>query len=285
MLKGAKALALPLKYGQDISISPIQKSKEILWRTYVKNRLWFEAKFDQELNIVDSTINLVAHKLQKILKASLRLNGLNAQAISGNQVTTNIHFDIEWGLGSSSSLLSNIAYWLNISPYQLQFETSNGSGYDIAAARSEKPIVYTLANKTPDIQDSSFNPPFKDQLYFVYLGKKQRSEESVAKFETKSIRESDIQRISEITEAAQSVKSLHAFVKLLTEHNDILASILKQQPPGELLFHDFDGFIKPLGAWGGDFVLAASEQASQKVKAYFYAKGYDTVFTYKELVK
>lgn len=285
VLKGAKALALPLKYGQDISISPLQKSKEILWRTYVKNRLWFEAKFDQELNILDSTINLVARKLQKILKASLRLNGLNAQAISGNQVTTYIQFDIEWGLGSSSSLLSNIAYWLDISPYQLQFETSNGSGYDIAAARSEKPIVYSLANNTPEIQKSSFNPPFKDQLYFVYLGKKQRSEESVASFETKNIGEGDIERISEITEAAQNTKSLDSFVILLSEHNDILASILDQQPPGELLFQDFDGFIKPLGAWGGDFVLAASEKPSSNVKDYFYEKGYNTVFTYKELVK
>jgi len=284
VLKGAKALALPLKYGQDISISPIRKSKEILWRTYVKNRLWFEAKFDQELNIVDSTINLVARNIQKILKASLRLNGLNAQAISGNQVTTNIQFDIDWGLGSSSSLLSNIAYWLNVSPYQLQFETSNGSGYDIAAARSDKPIVYSLDKNTPDIQKSSFDPPFKKHLYFVYLGKKQRSEESVAKFETKNIHESDIHRISEITEAAQTSKTLKEFVAILREHNHIIASILNQQPPGKQLFQDFDGFIKPLGAWGGDFVLAASEKSSVEVKNYFYEKGYNPVFSYNELV-
>jgi len=285
VLRGAKALALPLKYGQDISISPVQKSKEILWRTYVKNRLWFEAKFDQELNIVDTTVNLVAYKLQKILKASLRLSGLNAQAIAGNEVTTNIHFDIDWGLGSSSSLLSNIAYWLKVSPYQLQFETSNGSGYDVAAARSEKPILYHLNGHTPEVQNASFNPPFKQFLYFVYLGKKQRSEESVADFEAKTIRESDIKRISEITEAAQTAESLEAFIALLTEHNQILAGILNQEPPGETLFKDFDGFIKPLGAWGGDFVLAASEKSSTEVKAYFHNKGYNTVFTYKELVK
>lgn len=285
VLKGAKALALPLKYGQDMSISPVQKSKEILWRTYVKNRLWFEATFDQELNIIDTTLTIVARKLQKILRTSLELNGLKAQAITGNQVTSNINFDIEWGFGSSSSLLSNIGYWLKVSPFQLQFETSNGSGYDIAAARSEKPIVYSLKAEKPVIKEAAFNPSFKEHIYFVYLGKKQRSEESVARFNQNHISRQAVEEVSEITEKAIHAASLKEFNDLLIRHNDILSEILNQQAPGKVFFNDFEGVIKPLGAWGGDFIMATSHEGADYVRGYFSDKNYSPVFSYKELVK
>lgn len=285
VLKGAKALALPLKYGQDMSVSPLQKPKEILWRTYVKKRLWFEATFDQELNIIDTTLTMVARKLQKILRTSLALNGLKAQAITGNQVITKINFDIEWGFGSSSSLLSNIAYWLKVSPFQLQFETSNGSGYDIAAARSDKPIVYSLIEEKPVINKAAFNPSFKEDIYFVYLGKKQRSEESVARFNQSRISRQAIKEVSEITEKAINAASLIEFNDLLIRHNNILSEILKQQSPGKVLFSNFDGVIKPLGAWGGDFIMATSSAGSNYVRSFFSDKNYSPVFSYKDLVK
>ncbi|HKK10223.1 MAG TPA: GYDIA family GHMP kinase [Bacteroidales bacterium] len=285
VLKGAKALALPLKYGQDLSVSPLQKSKEILWKTFVKNRLWFEATFDQELNIIDTTFTMVAQKLQKILRASLELNGLPVQAISGNQVTSTINFDIEWGFGSSSSLLSNIGYWLKVSPFQLQFETSNGSGYDIAAARSEHPIIYSLKNNQPVFTKADFDPDFKNHMYFIYLGKKQHSEESVEQFNQNNISSQAIEEISEITEKAIEAKTISVFNDLLKRHNNILSAILKKEDPGNTLFKDFKGVIKPLGAWGGDFIMATSTEGPEYVKSYFSGKKYEPVFSYKDLAK
>ena len=43
---------------------------------------------------------------------------------------------------------------------------------------------------------------------------------------------------------------------------------------------DYEGQIKSLGAWGGDFILAAGPVNSKK---YFYDKGYNTVLNYKEI--
>jgi hypothetical protein len=47
----------------------------------------------------------------------------------------------------------------------------------------------------------------------------------------------------------------------------------------ESLFSDFDGIIKSLGAWGGDFVMAADHPAE-----YFAAKGYETIVAYEDMI-
>ena len=49
-----------------------------------------------------------------------------------------------------------------------------------------------------------------------------------------------------------------------------------------ILFNDYKGEIKSLGAWGGDFVLAAGPNNS---KEYFQKKGYKIVFSFKEILK
>ena len=45
-------------------------------------------------------------------------------------------------------------------------------------------------------------------------------------------------------------------------------------------FKDYNGEIKSLGAWGGDFILAAGPCNS---KEYFNNKGYETVFNFNEI--
>jgi hypothetical protein len=49
----------------------------------------------------------------------------------------------------------------------------------------------------------------------------------------------------------------------------------------ETLFFDFNGVIKSLGAWGGDFVLVVSKE---NPTAYFKSKGYETIITYKDMI-
>jgi hypothetical protein len=45
-------------------------------------------------------------------------------------------------------------------------------------------------------------------------------------------------------------------------------------------FQDYSGEIKSLGAWGGDFILAAGPSNS---KEYFIGKGYNSVFSFNEI--
>ena len=44
---------------------------------------------------------------------------------------------------------------------------------------------------------------------------------------------------------------------------------------------DFDGEIKSLGAWGGDFILATSDE---NPSTYFKAKGFETILPYSEMI-
>lgn len=285
VLRGSRALALPLKYGQNLKVTPLDKSRELLWRTYVGGKLWFEAKFDQELNILYSSLKIVAVNLQKILRTALNMQGVSVQSLSGHEIRSDIDFDINWGFGSSSSLISNIGYWLKINPFQLLFATTNGSGYDIAAARSDQPILYHLADNVPYYEKPDFNPPFKDSLFFVYLGQKQKSEASVASFNNIRVKENTIDKISQLTDQIIAADNLPDFEAIMIEHNRIISSIINKPSPKAEYFKDFEGNIKPLGAWGGDFILATSEKGKEYVKRYFSKKGKQTIFTYSELVK
>ena len=68
---------------------------------------------------------------------------------------------------------------------------------------------------------------------------------------------------------------------MIDKHEAIIAKLIQQTPVKELLFSDFNGSIKSLGAWGGDFVLATSQTNPTD---YFKAKGFETVIPYNEMV-
>ena len=48
----------------------------------------------------------------------------------------------------------------------------------------------------------------------------------------------------------------------------------------EELFPDYNGSIKSLGGWGGDFVMVT---ARENTLTYFNEKGYDTILSYSEM--
>ena len=57
---------------------------------------------------------------------------------------------------------------------------------DRACAYAEGPVLYQLGDESIRIDEVYFNPPFKDNLYFLHLGKKQDSSLAVAEYKTKS---------------------------------------------------------------------------------------------------
>ena len=109
VLNGAKALALPTKLGQDLNIQPIAQPK-IIWYATQKNQPWLTAELDLHSFEISTTNHIsIAQKLQKILTVAHQLNADFPGSSTGFQVSSNIEFNINWGLGSSSSLISNIA--------------------------------------------------------------------------------------------------------------------------------------------------------------------------------
>ena len=287
VLKGALSLALPLKLGQNLDVKQLETNNNRLhWEAYRPEGKWFSVTLNRD-NLENFSTNdpEKATKLCEILQAVKRLN---PKAFGGNDIkfTTRLDFDPNWGLGSSSTLIANLAQWANVNPYELLKLTFGGSGYDIACATAEQPIYYQLIDSKPQVETVDFRPPFAEHLYFIYQGQKQSSSKEIKAFLSKANPidlQKDIEAVSEISRAVPKCQNLEEFGLLMQCHERIIARCIGQEPV-QKRFPDFEGVLKSLGAWGGDFVLAATERDENQVKTYFEEKGLEVVFRYKEMV-
>ena len=296
VLDGALSLAVPTKYGQSLIAETIDKPK-LIWKSFdYKGNVWFEDTFTFKEIASISLIprNDVSHRLIEILNTAKQLNPNFLNSKFGYKVTTKLDFPQFWGLGSSSTLINNIAQWAKTDAYKLLEKTFGGSGYDIACAQYNSPITYQLNykedkilhsvqnDKKREISEVSFNPEFKDHLYFVHLNKKQNSRDGISQYNANASNVSQvISEINDITSKTISCNSLEHFETLISSHEQIISKIIKQKPIKELLFSDYKGTIKSLGAWGGDFVLVTGNKNSVE---YFKQKGYNTIITYDNMV-
>ena len=296
VLDGALSLAVPTKFGQSLKVEPIAK-KNLVWKSLdEKGNIWFEYEFlFQEISFpfvyeanLENHTDDIAKTLLKVLYKAIRKHRfffsdyINSFEDRGLKLTTKLDFPKNWGLGTSSTLINNIAQWVDIDPYFLLRETFSGSGYDIACAQNDTPITYQLQKGRPTVKQVDFNPVFKEQLYFVHLNKKQNSRDGIKHYnankENLSAVISDINNISSKMIVCNNISD---FETLLAQHENIIAKVTKQTPVKELLFKDFNGSIKSLGAWGGDFILVSSKETPTD---YFKAKGFETVIPYIEMV-
>jgi len=285
VLDGALALALPTKYGQSLSVEAIDANHSI-WESYdADGSLWFKASFTLSDFIFDKTSALsgkIAQQLQKILIAVRELNPSFLKENQNYKIKTKLSFPRQWGLGSSSTLINNMAQWAQIDAFELQFKCFGGSGYDIACAQNDKPILYRLKETKPIVEVVDFNPDFKEQLYFVYLNKKQNSREGIKHYQNlKGAVKNTVLEVSEISKSMLSCTKLSDFETLINQHETIISKLIKTKPIKEQLFKDYFGSIKSLGAWGGDFILATGNADTPQ---YFKSKGYKTVMPFTEMV-
>ncbi len=285
VLKGALALALPLKLGQTLSVETCHGAS-LQWDAYKTDSPWFSVTLNPKtLEIVDCNDQAKAEKLSQILKAVKQLNP-KAFESNGLKFTTLLDFDPNWGLGSSSTLIANLARWANVNPYELLKLTFGGSGYDIACATAKQPIYYQLIDNQPNVEIIDFNPSFAEHLFFIYQGQKQSSSKEIKAFLEKANPfdlQKDIEAVSENSRAVTKCESLEEFAMLMQCHERIIARCIGQEPV-QKRFPDFEGVLKSLGAWGGDFILAATEWGENQVREYFKGKGLEVVFGYKEIV-
>ncbi|WP_410878357.1 GYDIA family GHMP kinase [Myroides sp. DW712] len=285
VLDGALAFALPTSYGQTLYVED-QKQNSILWTSYdVDGTIWMQEEVAVEQLLINEDVEGTEYlrTLVKVLRAAHRQNPEILQTKQGFKVDSKLSFLRLWGLGTSSTWINNVAQWFDINPYQLLQESFGGSGYDIACAKHRTALFYQLTNPYhPKVELIEFHPCFKANLYFVYLNEKQSSKAAIETYRTKKeLIGSQIDRISTISRALVTAKSLEEFQDLMQEHEEILGAILETQPVQDRLFPDFKGTIKSLGAWGGDFVLVATEEDPT---AYFFKKGYPTVVPYEKMI-
>lgn len=291
VLAGAKSLAVPTTVGQDLKVTKIHESK-LIWQSFTNtNECWLEVIFDlPRLRIISATFesnidggnDTFAENLKAILLAAQKLNPVFLHLKEGILVQTHLTFHKNWGLGTSSTLINNIANWAHINPYQLLANTFGGSGYDIACAKNNTPLVYTRNSLNPIVEKVNFNPLFKEQLFFVYLNKKQNSREGIQQFQkiNKNLA-TEINQISALTTNFIGCDNIVDFEKLMFEHEQLVSRTIQLKTVQETLFPDYFGQTKSLGAWGGDFILASG---NDDTLFYFKKKGFQTVIPYQDLV-
>lgn len=279
ILDGAVGLALPTKFGQTLTVESSEEDG-IIWKSLdYENKIWFEAQFSDALEIISSTNKEIAKTLQNIL--------WHCKLITHNsQLTTRLDFPNDWGLGSSSTFISLLAQYANIDPYELLAKTFGGSGYDIACATAKSAITYELTTRNSRLTtEINFNPIFKEHLYFVHLGKKQNSREGIQQYKNLTTDKTDyIEQISELTQKIIQSIELDEFCYYLEVHENIVANVLNLRKVKEIYFQDFPGTIKSLGAWGGDFVLVASNESPEMITQYFQEKGFSTLLSYNAMI-
>ena len=164
--------------------------------------------------------------------------------------------------------------------------TFGGSGYDIACAQASGPIFFQrLSNSLPQWVHCPFDPPFKGQLYLVYLGKKQNSREGIRLYRQQTeVGQQQLNRFSQLAVDMVGANDLPSFNEMLKEHENLVSEHIGLSKAQDLYFGDYWGCIKSLGAWGGDFVLATSNRDIQTTKSYFETKGFTQIFEYNELI-
>jgi mevalonate kinase len=285
VLDGAKALALPTKFGQNLIIEEAA-GHLIHWKSFDHDgSIWFEEHIPFTSIIekkIHSEIHNIKNTLIEILHEAYQLNSDFISQSKGYKITTELTFPKFWGLGTSSTLINNIAQWLEIDAYDLLKRSFGGSGYDLACAQNDTAIIYQLVADKPRIENIRFHPNFTENIYFVYLNKKQNSKSAIASYlDRQGDIEKTIKTINDITNKVVNAIDPKDFALALQQHEIEMSNVLELQTVQEALFEDFDGVIKSLGAWGGDFVLAVSKD---NPTSYFKERGFNVVVPYNEMI-
>ncbi len=216
-----------------------------------------------------------------ILNTAKQLNSNFLSSRKGLLIETHLDFPRNWGLGTSSTLINNIAQWAKVDAYKLLQLSFGGSGYDIAAAQNNFPILYQLENGEPDFRKAHLPWEFTENLFFVHLNEKQDSKDGIARYRAANVSEKQKQRITDITNKLLLCYNLSDFEKLIESHEQLISEIIGLPTVKLKLFSDYQHSIKSLGAWGGDFVLITGTIEDMQ---YFKVKGFKTIIPFEEMI-
>ena len=287
VLDGAKALAVPTKFGQSLEIE-ISEGKNVEWNSFDEHgNLWFQGEFELENGEFHQLKGekAVSTRLVEILNESHKLNPeILSTGKTGIRVNTRLNFNRNWGLGTSSTLINNIANLFDVDAFKLLKNTFGGSGYDIAAAQNEQAITYQLTQNGPSVLKSNFHPDYSDNIFFVYLNEKKNSRDAIEHY--KALPEANktglSEKFSSLTEQFLNCTTLTEFELLINIHETLLSRTLQTPKVKQERFPEFPGAIKSLGGWGGDFIMVTGDQAA--VFEYFENKGFKTIFAFQDIV-
>ena len=158
ILDGALSLAAPTKFGQHLKYQE-NLSNLINWKSInFDGNIWFECLITSDtLKVKSTSSKKISNKLVEIINFIREYNPSFLKKC-GSDITTNLTFEKNLGLGSSSTLISNLSKISGVNPYTLNNKIFKGSGYVIACAESISPILYKL-DKDQKIINKDFSVP------------------------------------------------------------------------------------------------------------------------------
>lgn len=275
VLKGANCLAFPLKYGQKLSVEP---SDNFVWESYQKGSKWFQLSMDRNFKILATNEPSIAETIKRLMLIIRKYQP---------EIDFNLYFKIEadfnlsWGFGSSSTLVSLLSQWSGVASYTLLDESFGGSGYDLACTKATKPIIYANHCIKKEVE---LPEVITDKILFVYFGIKQNSRNEIKRFDQRIVTNEDILKMNIIIENCLISETIKDFEEQINEAEELVENIIGFPKIKSTHFIDYPHSVKYLGAWGGDFFMATYRNLDE-AKKYFKQKGFKTQFTYNELVK
>lgn len=279
---GALVLAIPTKLGQELFYTENEDRKSLIfWEANHQNQLWLKATIDyKNWKILETNDSKASEFILKTLKNVQNLSEIKLKSDTSYHIKTNLQFPSDFGLGSSSTLMNNLAEWANIDPFILNEISLGGSGYDVAVAKEKSAVLYS---RFPErvYETIDFQPSFKDELIFIHLNQKQDSREGISHYRSKPTSTKLINDYSALTKKIVNSQNLEEFSELMTIHEQKLSDFLETPTVKEKYFQDCPSFVKSLGAWGGDFVLTS--KFGDYIK-YFEGLGFTKIFSWKDLI-
>jgi len=282
VLHGAKAIALPLNVGQSLTVSEGNRSDSFIWEALYNGQVWFSCELSPtDFSIINTSHHEKAEILSQIFKSIRNLNPV-FHPKAGIQFETVLESNPEWGFGSSSTLISLLSQWSGVDPFILNERIFKGSGFDIACATSDGPIYYVRNKPTAPIL---LDYPFADQLFLLYSGQKKKTSSEVNKYlKEKQVSVQLVDEISTLSNEFADCRDQKEFNRLIILHEQLVGGLIGKTPVKSEYFPDFDGEIKSLGAWGGDFYLISTKLPFSETKKYFENTGLTTIFRWDDLI-
>ena len=273
-------MVAPTIFGQKFTFSE-NLNDDILWLAKDINGTFLEKKFSIES--ISNPDNIRAEDaLLKTLANAYQLSN-NKKKLQGFNVESTLNYDRNFGLGSSASFLRLVADIFDCNPFSLRMNGWNGSGFDIAATTQNQLFTYSIEGDLPKVETAIFNNKLTENIFFIYTNKKQNTRDSIQRIKLNDTEKADfVAKANALTVDFQSCSSNFELIMLMEEHEE-LVSFYTGYNKIKVQFTDFQGGIKSLGAWGGDFIMATGEK--EYIYSYFKTKGLDKIYSWNEIIK
>lgn len=267
VLVGFEGMALPVKCGQWLDSwifnTPPNGADTLYYQALDENEQpWFQLNISleellpsSEISSEDKSVSDTFLKMLNMVPESFFEPGKSIRLV------TRLEFNRNSGLGSSSTFVALMSQFFRLNPHEVQAQLFGGSGYDVAIAQVQKPLIFWKNPQGVHFRPWKLSSSLTQQWHIVFWGEKVNSRNSSAAVkETLDQLSGDtaykmqLEKILSLTRDAQDIPTLETSLEIMQM---FLSQLLGLETPYQSLQMKpvSQGLCKWLGAWGGDMLL------------------------------